>query len=73
MQVSDLLNDYSIDILALMETWLTDNQRDDQWLQTTPINKDPYKIHVHNRKDRRGGGIALITKNNFTTKLHRHN
>ena len=69
LQVSDLLNDYSIDILALMETWLTANQRDDQWLQTTPINRDPYRIHVHNRKDRGGRGIALITKNTFTTQL----
>ena len=70
LQVSDLLKDYSIDILALTEMWLTDNQRDEQWLQTTP-NRDQYRIHVHNRKDRRGGGVALIVKNNFITKLIR--
>ena len=28
LQISDLLNDYSIDILAVTETWLTDNQSD---------------------------------------------
>ena len=69
LQVSDLLTDYSIDILVLTETWLTDNPSDDHWLQSTPLNRDPYKILLHNRQDRRGGGVALIVKSDFATKL----
>ena len=36
LQVSDLLTDYSIDILALTETWLTDN----------PSESDGYSQHL---------------------------
>ena len=61
-----------MDILPLTETWLTDNQSDKLWLQSTPLNRDPYKILVHNRQNRRGGGIALILKSDFTTKLIRN-
>ena len=58
-----------MDIVALTETWLTDNPSDECWLQSTPLNRDPYKILIHNRQDRRGGGVALIVKSDFTTKL----
>ena len=61
--------DYSIDILALTETWLTDNPSDERWLQSTPLNRDPYNILIHNRQNRRGGGVALIVKSDFATKL----
>ena len=69
LQVSDLLTDYSIDILALTENWLTDNPSVEQWLQSTPLNRDPYKILTHNRQYRRGGGVALIVKSDFVTRL----
>ena len=69
LQISDLLNDYSIDILAVTETWLTDNQADQQWSQMTPLNRDPYKILTHNRQGRKGGGIALIIKSDLAVKL----
>ena len=69
LQVIDLLTDYSLDLLALTETWLNDNPSFEQWLQSTPINRDPYKILTHNRQNRRGGGVALIVKSDFVTRL----
>ena len=70
LQISDLLTDYSIDILALTETWLTDNLSDERWLHSTPLIRDPYNILIHNRQDRRGGGgVALIVKSDFATRL----
>ena len=33
------------------------------------MNRDPYNILIHNRQDRRGGGIALIVKSVFVTRL----
>ena len=56
--------------MALTETWLTDNLSDERWLQSTPLNRDPYNILIHNRQDRRGGGgVALIVKSDFATRL----
>ena len=69
LQISDPLTDYSIDILALTETWFTDNLSDKRWLQSTPLNRDPYNILIHNRQDRRGGGVALFVKSDFATRL----
>lgn len=63
LQVSGLLTDYSLDILVLTETWLSNN--DTQWLETTLLNHEPYQMHAHNRQARRGGSIALITKSHY--------
>ena len=39
--VSDLLHDYSLDVLLLTETWLTD--KDKIWIDSSEFNKDPYR------------------------------
>ena len=49
-----------------METWLTNNEIDKQWLETTPLNRNPYSLVHVNRPNGRGGGVALITKNCYT-------
>ena len=66
LQVSNLLSDYSLDFLVLTETWLT--SKDNQWLESTILNRDNYKFYHHNRKEGRGGGLALICKSNL--KVH---
>ena len=68
LQVSDLLDDYSIDLLIITETWLTDKEMDKQWIETTPLNRQPYQLHIHNRVNGRGSGVALITKSYFDVK-----
>ena len=69
LQIIDLLTDYSLDLLALTETWLNDSPSTERWLHSTPANRDPYKVLIHNRENRRGGGVALIVKSDFATKL----
>ena len=68
LQVSDLLDDYSIDLLMITETWLTDKEMDKQWIKTTPLNRQPYQLHTCDRVNGRGGGVALITKSCFDIK-----
>ena len=68
LQVSELLEDYSLDILILTETWLTKSEIDKQWLETTQLNRHPYNLLHKNRPNGRGGGLALITKNCYQAK-----
>ena len=49
----------SIDILAITETWLTDSQEDQAWVQTSGLQDQEHSFHTHNRQGRRGGGLGL--------------
>ena len=66
LQLIDLLENYSLDALMVTETWLTNNEHGTQWLETTPLNRNPYSLVHTNRPNGRGGGLALITKNCYT-------
>ena len=57
------------DILLLTETWLTNKETDKIWLDSSHLNKDRYKLTSAIRENRRGDGLALITKKEFTVKL----
>ena len=35
---------------------------------TTVLSSNDYKLHISNRKSRRGGGLALVTKQAINTK-----
>ena len=70
----DLIIHYQIvqnktDILLLTETWLTSKETDKIWLDSSYLNKDRYKLASAIRENRRGAGLALITKKDFKVKL----
>ena len=68
LQVSELIDDYGIDVLVLMETWLSNKESDKQWLENTSLNRQPYQFLTQNRTTGRGGGLALITKNIYKVR-----
>ena len=47
LQVSDLVNDYSLDFLLLTETWLNDKHT--QWKDCTTLNKDGLSLSTSDR------------------------
>ena len=62
----------NLDIVLLTETWIKNNTSDlDQtWLQCCELNSNNYKIENIPRKgEKRGGGIAIVIKNNLNKKL----
>ena len=67
LQVSDLINDYSLDFLLLTETWLNDKHK--QWKDCTVLDKDGLSLSTADRVGRKGGGLALIHKTAYNTKL----
>ena len=70
LQVSELLNDYSMDFLVLTETWLNNNHT--QWKDTTVLNRDGWTLLTGDRQARKGGGLALIVKSKYKPKQLRH-
>ena len=68
----DLLNEmvinYNIDILVITETWLTDKETDQAWLNSSFLNQHNFRSHHICRKDRKGGGILLLSRTNFKCK-----
>ena len=58
------INHYNFTFLAITETWLND---------TSPINTlyiDGYKLtHINRCNNRRGGGVALYSKDNLDIKI----
>ena len=64
--VDYLLNEH-IDVAIITETWLKDT--DDIWLQGCELNKNGYKITSSNRKNRQGGGVALVYKDSLIIKM----
>ena len=59
-QVSQLIPDYSLDIIVPTETWLNSNY--DLWKDTCTLNKAQLRLHTVDRKEGWGGSLALINR-----------
>ena len=66
--ICELVIENNIDILAITETWIRDNTQDSRAL--TEMTPTGYVIHSVPRKNRRGGGLALIHRSNIEVTLH---
>ena len=62
----------SIDILAITETWLTDSQEDQAWVQTSGLLDQDYSFHTCNRIGRRGGGLGLQHRKEYQARRIDH-
>ena len=58
--MTELLDDSNANLAVLTETWLTD--ADEIWAQGSELHRCNYRIDECHRKDKRGGGLALVTK-----------
>ena len=54
----DHLVENKTDICIVTETWL--NEDDKIWLECCDLSKNGFQIQSVNRKNRRGGGLAII-------------
>ena len=63
----DHLVENKTDICIVTETW--QNEDDKIWLECCDITRNGYQIHSANRKNRRGGGLAIISTNSTKIKL----
>jgi len=73
-KVTDLMEyviDKNIDFMFVTETWLSGTSLDNPII--SEINKYDYKIHHVWRENRRGGGIAVLTKYRNLMKTNKSN
>ena len=68
LQVMELISDHNLDLMVATETWLTGSQNDNIWLEGTCLHKDQLRMLVNNRVGRRGGGITLIYRKEYSVK-----
>ena len=68
LQVMELISDHKLDLMVATETWLTDSQTENIWLEGTCLNKDQLRMLVNNRVRCRGCGIALIYRKEYSVK-----
>ena len=66
LMIIDYITQSNLDVCVVTETWFKDT--DKMWIKSSEFNKNGYKIRVHNRDERQGGGLALIHKNNIKVK-----
>ena len=66
----ELLEDLNADLAVLTETWLTDE--DGIWVKGSKFQKHNYKINECHMRNRREGGLALVTKRNLKVKREQH-
>ena len=57
--ISEEMEEYKLDALIITETWLQDNEEDNQWNKSSEFNTNEYQIQITNRINKRGGGICL--------------
>ena len=67
--ITEYLISNNIDACILTETWLTNSDYDKIWLECSEIRQNGYKINNINRKDRKGGGLAIIYKNHHKVNI----
>ena len=55
----------NINLCVLTETWLSDTEAAQVWLQCSSVNSDGFKCFTSYRQSRRGGGLALISRDRY--------
>ena len=63
--ILEALNEHQVDLLVTTETWLRDTDDDQQWLLGSELNRNGFQTVPVNRKNKKGGGLALTIKDNI--------
>ena len=66
--IAEYIDSTKIDFTIITKTWPQDNEIDQGWVSTTSLNNSNYKISTENCKTGKGGGIALVMRNEYYVK-----
>ena len=68
--IADLIIHQKLDILAVTESWLNGDERDEVPIADIVNTPPHFTIQHAPRENRRGGGVCLITKRGFNVRLN---
>lgn len=64
-KITTYLHDIKADLCVITETWLQDTETDKIWLDTQCLGDLNYGIKLNNKKENKGGGIALLFNSRY--------
>ena len=69
LQLKEYIISSNIDLCILTETWLQSTLIDDSWVACSALNNEGLRMLTSHRSNRRGGGIAIVFKPNFSVSI----
>ena len=67
--IHEILVSDRIQVCLITETWLRSNISNDTWVWSSSLCTNEFRMSTVNRQQGRGGGLALIHKNEIKVKL----
>ena len=64
----EMVTTFKIDLLIITETWLSNTENDQTWLDSSFLNQQEFKSYHICRENRKGGGILLLSRAYFQCK-----
>ena len=65
----EILSDEKIDVCVVTEIWISGGLEDRAWILGTVLNKENWCMITSNRKNNKGGGIAVIHQKGLECEL----
>ena len=68
LHIRETIQEHNADLAILTETWLSNSDNDKVWVEACELNNNGLRMDTHNRKDRQGGGVAIVHKSHIKVK-----
>ncbi len=69
-EICDFVTERDIDVLAIQETWLYGNEKDDCTLADVNYTLPNFDFVQSPRRSRKGGGVAFVVKKGYSTVVN---
>ena len=67
IDIKEYLSEKKVDIAVITETWIQETDAD-IWVEGCELNKDNFRVSTSNRTTRKGGGLAIVYKQDRIVK-----
>lgn len=70
--LNDFISEHDLDCFALTETWLSNNEADNDVVLSSLVPNKYKIIHFPRQTDQQGGGVGFIYKDHYKVKVDNH-
>ena len=68
LHIREAIQEHNADLAILTETWLSNSDNDKVWVEACELNNNGLRMDTLYRKDRQGGGVAIVHKSHIKVK-----